>query len=250
MSFTLQAFKEDSLASDITDSASSLTLVTGAFGTPTGEQMLVIDPDISAKREIVKCAIDGATVTSVDRAQDGTSAVAHSSGAKVIMAFVPSHYTNIFERIYPVGSIYTNASDDTNPADLLGFGTWTAFGAGKVMVGIDSEDEDFDTAEETGGAKTSNIAHTHTGPSHTHSIPLGYRLVEGVLRIGAILSGGTSGTFSGSYRETDSGSESTSTWDKFVTGSGGTGNTGGMSSNATPSVVQPYVVVYMWKRTA
>lgn len=95
MSFTLQAFKEDALASDMTDSASSLTLVTGAFGTPTGEQMLVIDPDISAKREIVKCTIDGATVTSVDRAQDGTSAVAHSSGAKVIMAFVPSHYEDL-----------------------------------------------------------------------------------------------------------------------------------------------------------
>lgn len=99
MSFTLQAFKEDSLASDITDSASSLTLVTGAFGTPTGEQMLVIDPDISAKREIVKCAIDGATVTSVDRAQDGTSAVAHSSGAKVIMAFVPTHYKELTDYI-------------------------------------------------------------------------------------------------------------------------------------------------------
>lgn len=90
--FTLQSFKEDTLAADITDSATSATLTTGAFGTPTGEQMLVIDYDVSAKREIVKCAIDGTAVTSIDRAQDGTAAVAHSSGAKVIMAFVPSHY--------------------------------------------------------------------------------------------------------------------------------------------------------------
>jgi hypothetical protein len=92
MAFTLQAFAEDTLSADITDSANSMTLTTGGFGTPTGEQMLVIDPDVASKREIVKCAIDGTAVTSMDRAQDGTAAVAHTSGAKIIMAFVPSHH--------------------------------------------------------------------------------------------------------------------------------------------------------------
>lgn len=95
MSFSLLAFKSDTLAADITDSANSMTLTTGSFGTPTGEQMLVIDYNIAAKREIVKCAIDGTAVTSIDRAQDGTAAVAHTSGAKIIMAFVPSHYTGL-----------------------------------------------------------------------------------------------------------------------------------------------------------
>jgi hypothetical protein len=91
----LLAFKDDVLAADITDSATSMTLTTGAFGTPTGQQYLVIDYDIAAKREIIKCTIDGTAVTSVTRAQDGTSAVAHSSGAKVIMAMIPSHYNYI-----------------------------------------------------------------------------------------------------------------------------------------------------------
>ncbi len=95
MAFSLLAFKSDTLAADITDSANSMTLTTGAFGTPTGEQMLVIDYNIAAKREIVKCAIDGTAVTSMTRAQDGTAAVAHTSGAKIIMAFVPSHYTGL-----------------------------------------------------------------------------------------------------------------------------------------------------------
>ena len=45
-------------------------------------------------------------------------------------AFVQS----VFQAMYPVGSIYINASDSTNPGTLLGFGTWTAFGAGKVLV--------------------------------------------------------------------------------------------------------------------
>jgi len=95
MAFTLQAFASDTLAADITDSASSMTLSTGSFGTPSGEQMLVIDYNIAAKREIVKCTIDGTAVTSMTRAQDGTAAVAHTSGAKIIMAFVPSHYSGL-----------------------------------------------------------------------------------------------------------------------------------------------------------
>jgi hypothetical protein len=37
--------------------------------------------------------------------------------------------------LFPVGSIYTNASSATNPATLLGFGTWTAFGTGKILLG-------------------------------------------------------------------------------------------------------------------
>ena len=76
--------------------------------------------------------------------------------------------TDIFDKIYPVGSIYINATNSTNPGTLLGFGTWTAFGAGRVPVGIDSSDTDFDTAEETGGSKTHTLTTTEL-PSHTHT---------------------------------------------------------------------------------
>jgi hypothetical protein len=65
--------------------------------------------------------------------------------------------------LYPVGSIYTNATVSTNPATLLGFGTWTAFAAGRVMVGFNSGNALFDTAEETGGsADAIVVSHTHT----------------------------------------------------------------------------------------
>jgi hypothetical protein len=64
---------------------------------------------------------------------------------------------------YPVGSIYTNATVATNPGTLLGFGTWTAFGAGRVAVGFDAGNVLFDTAEETGGSADAIIvSHTHT----------------------------------------------------------------------------------------
>ena len=81
---------------------------------------------------------------------------------------------------FPIGSVFI-AVVSTNPATLLGYGTWSAFGAGRVLVGLDSGDTDFDTAEETGGAKTvasagsvaapaSHANHTHTGPSHQHNL--------------------------------------------------------------------------------
>ena len=59
--------------------------------------------------------------------------------------------------VYPVGSIYINAAVATKPGTLLGFGTWAAFGAGRVMVGIDAAQTEFDTLEETGGAKTHTL---------------------------------------------------------------------------------------------
>jgi len=78
---------------------------------------------------------------------------------------------------YPIGSIYINAGVDTNPADasMLGFGTWVAFGSGKVPVGFDSGDVDFDDLADTGGAKTHALSvaelatHGHTQDSHNHT---------------------------------------------------------------------------------
>lgn len=77
-------------------------------------------------------------------------------------------------RMYSVGDIYltTNAG---NPSTLLGYGTWIIFGAGRVLVGHDVADADFDTVEETGGAKTHTLtsgempSHTHVQDSHTHT---------------------------------------------------------------------------------
>ena len=76
--------------------------------------------------------------------------------------------------MYPVGSIYTSVVS-TSPATLFG-GTWSAFGAGKALVGFQSGDSDFGTAEGTAGVKTHTLdeaelpSHAHTQNSHTHSI--------------------------------------------------------------------------------
>lgn len=55
----------------------------------------------------------------------------------------------------------------TNPATLLGFGTWVAWGQGRVPVGVGSNGTtNYTAAEQTGGAES----HAHAVASHTHSI--------------------------------------------------------------------------------
>jgi hypothetical protein len=139
--------------------------------------------------------------------------------------------------MYPVGSIYTNASVSTNPATLFGFGTWTAFGAGRVMVGLNASDSSFDTLEETGGSKDAIVvSHNHTatdsGHQHTESI--------GSVNAFGTGSSGTRGSYGGSGSGTRDLTESASANISVST-------TGSSGTNAN---LQPYIVVYMWKRTA
>jgi len=126
--------------------------------------------------------------------------------------------------VYPVGCIYISVVA-TNPNTLFGFGTWTAFGAGRVLVGIDAGQSEFDTVEETGGAKTHTLQTTEI-PSHTHVI------TSQTATTGAATSY-EHGTLDTSSAETEA---------TEVTGATG----GGQAHNN----LQPFIVVYMFKRTA
>jgi hypothetical protein len=131
--------------------------------------------------------------------------------------------------VYPVGSIYINASDGTNPGTLLGFGTWVAFGAGRVPVGIDAGQTEFDTAGETGGSKTHTLS-TAELPSHYH--------LQGYGADQAPRYGTTTGLSSVRIDNDGDNYNSTSAAHTSSTGSGSAHNN-----------LQPYIVVYMWKRT-
>lgn len=74
---------------------------------------------------------------------------------------------DILKAIYPVGSIYANASDGTDPSVLLGFGTWASVGTGRFLVCFNAADTDFNTAGGTGGAKTSVSTGTVSTPTFT-----------------------------------------------------------------------------------
>jgi len=120
--------------------------------------------------------------------------------------------------VYPVGSIYFNAAVATNPNTLLGFGTWAAYGGGRVMVGVHSSGT-FDGLNETGGAETHTLS-VNEIPAHTH----GYQ------------------------KHTGNSSLSIHDISHTVTNhaSANTGSTGG---GAAHNNIQPYITVYMWKRT-
>jgi len=174
------------------------------------------------------------TFTGTPTLPTGTIAVTQSSGnsttAIATTAFVQAAAALILTTIYPVGSIYTNSSVSTNPATLLGFGTWTAFGAGRVMVGFDSGNALFDTAEETGGsANAVLVSHTHTDTGHTHTVPVVNSASSGSDAIG------TTATGANSTRTTNTNS------------SLGLSTEGVSATNAN---YQPYITVYIWKRTA
>jgi hypothetical protein len=149
-------------------------------------------------------------------------------------AYIDAAITAVKAALFPVGSIFT-AVVATNPGTLLGFGTWTAFGAGRVPVGFDSSNVLFDTAEETGGSANATLpSHTHTAtvtdPSHTHTV------VVTVAGGGAVFGGASVGAASNS-----------NTTASAVTGITVANSTEGAS--ATNANYQPYITVYMWKRT-
>lgn len=194
--------------------------------------------------------------------------------------------------IYPVGCLYVSTVS-TNPATIFGFGTWAAFGAGRVLVGLDSGDTDFDVSEETGGAKTSTpsahtgaavanhvftqpSAHTNhvfTQPSahadvlnHLHTLATGTGATGNFSQVLGTVdssSGGTGGTPTQTALGTLSGNPTANgvasqahaggAVDAHSAHSGGAVDAHGVtqpSAHAALSVVQPYVVVYFWKRTA
>lgn len=227
---------------------------------------------------------------------------------------------------FPVGAVYINVTG-TNPGTELGYGTWSAFGAGRVLVGYDSGDTDFDTAEETGGAKTvasagsvaaptisgstaSESAHTHSVTSnvtvadhashthtytdvvnHTHPVNItdpGHQHGEGYRNTGTAGTAGVQGASTANNANIANGVQSNTTGITATTSNPGsgvaTGTTAGPSATLThtptnnavtsgagsshshgagtlaasapaftgssTSVVQPYIVVHFWKRTA
>jgi len=196
--------------------------------------------------------LTGATTLSNTLAVTGTSTFTGipsgptaAPGTNTTQLATTAFVTAALQAAYPVGSIYINATSSSNPNTLLGFGTWTAFGAGRVMVGLDAGDPLFDTAEETGGSKDAVlVSHTHTAtssvsdPTHSHGTGAGGNF--------ALFNGGTSTASSvgGSNLGIVSTTGAASTGITVAT----TNSTEG--SSGTNANIQPYITVRMWKRTA
>ena len=182
---------------------------------------------VNSKADIASPTLTGTPAAPTAAADTNTTQIATT-------AFVTTAAGSLNAAAYPVGAIFTTTTayaDSAAVVAAIGGTTWVAFGAGKVLVGLDSGDTDFDTSAETGGAKTasgttgSHTLSTSEMPAHTHTHN----------RASGSAAGGGDQAYGNSLS-----SETT----------GSTGGGGGHTHTLSNSIVQPYIVVYFWKRTA
>jgi hypothetical protein len=139
------------------------------------------------------------------------------------------------EQCYPIGSIY-QSTEPTNPSTFMG-GVWERFGNGRVLVGVDETDADFNAANKQGGAKM------HKHDSGTYEA-----------MIGSV--GGDTGSlgFQAGNRNEERLKNSTATYrvKGEAIGSGRNFNhfTEIAGQSAESSNLQPYVTIYRWRRIA
>jgi len=175
-----------------------------------------------------KAPINAPTFTGVPAAPTASSGTNTTQLATTafVQAATPTAAT-INAAAYPVGSVYTSVVA-TNPNSLLGLGTWVAFGAGRVLVGRDGGDTSMQTAEQTGGAKTDSHALSLAEvPVHHH----GYTGVTG-------------------NGNPDGSSDSIATGHIYSYPRQAQQLNKGSGAAHSHDIVQPYIVVYFWKRTA
>lgn len=138
---------------------------------------------------------------------------------------VVSNVVNDALNIFPVGSLFFSTTP-TNPSAWMG-GTWEAWGAGRVPVGVDTSQTEFNTVEKTGGEKTHKLT-VQEAPSHAHGFQGGSALFtqkdQGIKGLGA-----------GGY---------------WVEGVGSIPNTSNAGGDQPHNNLQPYITCYIWKRVA
>lgn len=133
---------------------------------------------------------------------------------------------SILDLTYPVGAIYMSVVN-TNPATLFG-GTWVEWGKGRVPVGVDTSQTEFNNVEKTGGTKTVTLTIAQM-PNHNHNTSDSR---DNAIPRRAWLSSGS---------------------DLFQIGSGPgypVGELNAVGGGQAHNNLQPYITCYMWKRTA
>ncbi len=140
---------------------------------------------------------------------------------------------------YPVGAVFIDTIGTRNPAAILGFGTWAEIGQGRVLVGLDATQSQFNTMGGTGGENT----HVLTASEIPDLTPPNSAVATDYRMMGKSIPG--QGTTGDGFDATGSGSEPNVN-DTAFTGTTGKLLGGGQAHNN----LQPYLVVRMWKRTA
>lgn len=136
-----------------------------------------------------------------------------------------NNFNYLLNMIYPVGSIYMSVNS-TNPSTFFG-GTWVRWGNGRVPVGVDTSQTEFNTVEKQSGTKT-----------HKHLLPIG---CEGGLDNVTVDSNG----YNNGYEDRSA------SWKRVASASyNSNSNTVRELNSYEATTLQPYITCYMWKRTA
>ena len=158
----------------------------------------------------------------------------------------------VINLLFPVGKVEV-FFDNADHSNYLGF-TWERTSIGKVPIGINTSDADFNTIGKTGGSKSNayNFSHTHTTGNHTLTIN------EMPVHNHEELYGQNAWVDQNGYGETKYGNavvyESSITSKANLTKNTGGGqshnhgNTGSALGNTSISTIQPYEVMAFWKR--
>ena len=242
---------------------------------------------ITSSYAIAETLIKSADVSYVDNAKLGATNV--QAAIDGTCTKFSNDLATILDKMYPIGSIYisTTLSTPAQVGSAIG-GTWETYGKGQTLVGVDTSQTEFNTVSKTGGAKsvsttlkeanlpahTHDISHTHTTSSKvvSGSTESGITSTEGwlyyagdgdtqdsVISTYDIVSGSSNIT----YRKYAAGESnvagmglnhnhkfsvtvpSLSTDSISTTKSSSTGNGTAFST----STLQPYITVYMYRRT-
>ena len=194
---------------------------------------VITDVDITGG-SVTDVDITGGSVSDVDITGGSVSDVDITGGS----VSATTNVVEVLKKVYPVGCIYTSTVS-ANPNTLFGFGTWSEYGQGRVLVGKSAEAE-FDTAGKTGGLKENRQGFPWVGMNSSSFQDSGANYIASVLGdLNTWLTGGGSSTASASVA---------------IRNAGGTIRTNGTTATevshyryTTPNL-QPYIVVYFWKR--
>ena len=197
---------------------------------------------VVAENYMVSATLPSATLSSPTMTGTPIAPTA-SPGTNTTQVATTAFVTAGLAAAYPVGAIFLSTVS-TNPSTLLGFGTWVAYGTGRMLI---SQDATY-PAGTTGGSATTTLI-TANLPSHSHSATTT-----------STDSGHTHGSAIGSGFISNGGPESlaggpnlpfgrpsaTASGNAIITSTTTIGNTG---SGTAVTTISPYIAVYMWNRT-